>query len=616
MFLRGFSVFNFNRKTTPIFLLKVTLVVVIMSVGVLRWLFPERPMDYVGPRALLDTGFTLVLILFIAVIASGIGVKVLNLLKLNFLMNLEYAVFGVAIGFGVIAYGVMALGLAGLLFPIYIMAWILLLTVLVFREISVILGRILSWIKNFFIASQALELWKKALLVAAGVILFLTLIQALTPPWDYDGLMYHLEGPRRFLKYGSLLLMSEIWQANGPFTIEMLFTIGIALGTDVFSKIVHLIFAILLILSTYAFGERYFGLSVGWISAAILLGIPVLSLWAGFAYVDMAWALYEFLSVYALFIWIDKKKRSWLVLAGIMLGFALGSKYLALGGALVLGFIVLWRSKGRSWKRALSDVTVFGLAALLVGSPWYLKNWVWFGNPVYPLYFGGVEWPAERVEYLMAYLRSFGTGREIWDYLLLPWNLYANYEQFTTFLGSIEIPSILFLLALLYPLAKKSLVMNILAIYLLPRFILWSLGSQQIRFLMPLFPILSIVTAWVVVDFLSRLVASRVSGIMKVGILGGLITTTIIYAMILQNDIRPWSVIIGTESKNDFLTRTVFDYEAIKYIHDHLGEDDRVMMMWDGQGYYCGDMCIPDAEQSRWTQLSASVNDVQSIQVT
>jgi len=51
----------------------------------------------------------------------------------------------------------------------------------------------------------------------------------------------------------------------------MLFTLGLAFGSDTFAKLMHLTYAVLMVLSTLALGERCLGPARGWIAAAILL---------------------------------------------------------------------------------------------------------------------------------------------------------------------------------------------------------------------------------------------------------------------------------------------------------------------------------------------------------
>jgi hypothetical protein len=60
---------------------------------------------------------------------------------------------------------------------------------------------------------------------------------------------------------------------------------------------------------------------------------------------------------------------------------------------------------------------------------------------------------------------------------------------------------------------------------------------------------------------------------------------------------RQLAVVTGFESKASYLTRLVYDYQAMEYIVSRLPPDARVLQLWDGQGYYCDGRCIPDAGQ-------------------
>lgn len=571
----------------------------VLLISFLRWKYPEHPMIFTGSQAILDSVFSLDIVIILAILACAIGIKFFLRLNIYRTSKLEWVLFSLPSGLGIISYGIMVLGLVGLLRSEYIIAWLSFIAIITWRELCVLFDMFTHSLNGMIAVYSRLIFWKKILVLTASFIFLLTLLLALTPPWDYDGLMYHLEGPRKFLEHGKIVLLPDIWQANGPLTIEMIYTIGLIFGSDTFAKLVNLIFSVLLFLSTYAFGKRFLKPGGDWISVAILLGIPILPLWASSTNVDIAWAVFEFLSLYALLIWNNTGRRSWLVLSGLMIGFALGSKLLAQGGVLVLVLLIILIDRRNGLKSILKDVSTLIVVSILVGIPWYLKNWFLGGNPVYPLYFGGLEWPADRVYYLMGWLQSFGMGNNILDYLFLPWNIYINPRQFSL-LGNIEIPSILFILIFLYPLTKKSININLLVIYTVLRFILWSVGSQQIRFLLPIFPVLSIVSAWVFVDLTSRYFSDHGKRIIQISVLGALLVSTIYFSLLTQKFIRPWSVVLGFESKKSFLSRTVSNFQAVTYIRDNLDSDNRVLMLWDGQGYYCGELCLPDAEQSRW----------------
>ena len=64
--------------------------------------------------------------------------------------------------------------------------------------------------------------------------------------------------------------------------------------------------------------------------------------------------------------------------AGAMMGFALGIKYLALLPLVFLAGLALMR------KLPLRGTLAFVMVAVVIGSPWYIKNVVWMRNPVYP----------------------------------------------------------------------------------------------------------------------------------------------------------------------------------------------------------------------------------------
>lgn len=564
-------------------------------------------MDYTGIRALSDSFFALGLLALILLLGGGVGLKIIRWLRVLPLSYLETIIFVVPIGLGVFSYGILALGLLGLLEAQYFILWFVILFVWSSREWWELALTGTNKLREAFRTFKRINFGKKLLLLAFVLIFTLTMFQALTPPWDYDGLMYHLQGPRLFLDSGKILPLPDTWGANGPFTIEMLYMFGLRFGSDTFAKLLHMSFAILLVIATFSFGRRFLGKEAGWISAAILVAIPIFPIWASWAYADMAWALYEFLSLYAFIVWILTRRREWLVISGLAMGFALGSKYLALGSAGVLGLVVIWVSRRQGLKLIIQNAAVFGGIALLVGSPWYLKNWLLAGNPVYPLYFGGLAWPAERVSLLMSYLNSFGTGHKVSDYLLLPINIYAQYRRFSTVLGDIELPSLLFPFLLVYPFVRHKKVCNILAVIVLLRLVIWAIGSQQVRFLLPIFPGLSLLTASTILGIGDRFNGKQSERIFQGGLIGAVMLITLIFSTIFFIA-GPLGVILGKEPKVGFLYRRIPNFTVLSHIQQQLAPDDRVLFMWDGQGYYCDDRCLPDTEQSRWTYFVKASN--------
>ena len=145
----------------------------------------------------------------------------------------------------------------------------------------------------------------------------------------------------------------------------------------------------------------------------------------------------------------------------------------------------------------------------------------------------------------MAYLNSFGTGHKVSDYLLLPWNIYAQNQRFATLGSTIELPGFLFLLLLLYPFMRHKKEINILAIIVLMRLAVWAIGSHQIRFLLPVFPGLSILTASVLLGIDYSFVQERGGRILRAGLIGGFIVLSLLLSGYLFLKTWPPGVMIG-----------------------------------------------------------------------
>jgi len=567
----------------------------------LRLLFPERPENYIGVRALLDAFFAIGLLALTLLLSGATGWKILLMLKIDRASNLEVGLFSLTIGMSILAYGVLGLGVVGILTPGMILLWMLGLAIWTIDQWKMIILKIPGWINALINNWRSLGVPQNAIVFISLIILSLDVLLALAPPIGYDGLIYHLQGPRSFLDAGRIVLLPENWQANGPFTIEMLYTVGMAFGSDVFSQLTHLVYAVCLLLATYSFTRRFQGRRESWIAYAILLGIPLIPYLAALPNVDFSWALYELLAMYGLFIWRETRGKNWLILSGLMVGWALGSKYFALGWAGILGLWVLLESHKDGWKKMFFAGFLFGSLGLLVGSPWYIKNMVLSGNPVYPFIFGGPGWDFPRLNFYMKYAQGFGGGRGLLDYILLPLKIYTEREKFNA--GYIELPSLLFPLVFLLPWIKRNLIINILAILTFLHFVMWAFSVQITRYLVPIFPALSVITAYILVDLSDR-ISLRIGRRVLVAVLvGSMLTVTIIIIYLNFINNRPLPVIAGLESKYAYLMRTEKSYPAQQYIKHNLPAQSKVLLMWDGRSYYCGGRCLPDTDQSRWARL-------------
>jgi hypothetical protein len=164
---------------------------------------------------------------------------------------------------------------------------------------------------------------------------------------------------------------------------------------------------------------------------------------------------------------------------------------------------------------------------------------------------------------------------------------------------SLEIFQPVLWLAFAFIFMKKWREYDYLVAYIFLGFIIWATNSQVIRFLLPLSGFLALLSAYVLSQF-SRLIQKSIS----IGFVGGLMIVAVVYQIQQVSDSSLLNYISGRFSANEFLQKTVYDYKTTQFIQNNLQRTDRVLFLWDGQGYYCGDRCVPDNDESMAIQLS------------
>ena len=138
-----------------------------------------------------------------------------------------------------------------------------------------------------------------------------------------------------------------------------------------------------------------------------------------------------------------------LVLTGVFAGAAAGMKYQGVAAALLIACaLVLVRDRLTVRRFALA-----ALPALAVALPWYVKNAILTGNPVYPLFFGGANDEADRLA--RASFEEYGHGTSLLDLVLLPFRLLGDAEAFDRGEFASPLPLLFAPLALLAPRGRR-----------------------------------------------------------------------------------------------------------------------------------------------------------------
>ncbi len=338
----------------------------------------------------------------------------------------------------------------------------------------------------------------------------------------------------------------------------------------------------------------------GPLAAGVFITMPIVLWELGVAYVDLGTALFQFLALAAVLDAVERTEQGWelrrpgeLVVAGMLSGFALGTKYTALlqFGLLGLGLVLCWvRSPTGARSGWLRGVLGFGLVGLLVGSPWYIKNWLWVHNPVYPFFFSlfpqSYSWTRHAEIAYQTEQRSFGLGRGPAEVLGVFWNLgmhgrafYINQRSLVgDRLGSLGVvwagaaPLLLWMRALPWRLVACL-------VYGGASIAAWFVLSHQARYLLPVFAPLAVPVALLPALLPARLLRVAAGGFLALCLL----LNVQMHLPLFQDTMQ---VVGGQVSEQSFLDQTLPGvYEASQYVNT-LPPSVHVALYQETRGYY------------------------------
>lgn len=190
-------------------------------------------------------------------------------------------------------------------------------------------------------------------------------------------------------------------------------------------------------------------------------------------------------------LWNILNKR--IILAGIFCALSLSTRYFAWPIAFAL-FCALWvLLKSQNEKRLFRQLILFTLISAMGAIPFMVRNTILNDNPFFPLLYSIFNGPSSNMAFHDAYL-NYGRGKDLLSFALLPFDfLYTNsfvrgFYDYT--LGKLFYAQI-FLVILALILARKKFhfaenkKLLPLIVFFLVHLVLWFLGAQQMRFLVP-----------------------------------------------------------------------------------------------------------------------------------
>ncbi len=511
----------------------------------------------------------------------------------------------VAITLGMGAWGlwIFLLGVVGLLYPSLILVSVigLFLTLKLHRYI-------MPPIPPFAQAAEKDERLARGLMGGIGIA-YLVLVagSALAPEVAFDSLNVHLPYARNAALSHRMVFEPNNWSSAMPALPLMTYITAFLFSGVNLAKLFNLLCYAACAGMVYCFGRRWWNQKVALAAALLFLSCPVALYEATTALIDLPLTLFSTLAVLALLEWTLGGEREMLWLSAVSLGLAMGCKYHAAFLLAPVFLLILFHSlirRRHGVRRTLAFLFQFLLIAFVLFLPWLYRTWHYTGNPVFPAanwLFKSPYFTPQMAAAAQAAYANEGVGVSLREIALLPWTVTVHPGPFRGTLGFIFLPAVI--LALVRRISQPvGYGLVLVACY----FYAWALTAQEIRYLLPLAPLLSLLAAAALLanrqagaDLSQRRSltpswlrqAAQIAGFIAV-VAGSLLAFPWWYPAVVKEWTywhsyqSPLRYLFGRQTAQDFVLRDIPSIHVYDYINAHLNGRDRILLLNDASRFY------------------------------
>ena len=487
---------------------------------------------------------------------------------------------------------------------------------------------------------QSIHWIKGTLLIFIAVVVICIVILAGVPPVSRDALIHHLAIPKLYLQHGGIYEIPYAKWSYYPMNLDLLYLIPLYFGNDIIPKYIHFAFALLTALIIFRYLKTRLNVIYALLGVVVFLSLPIIVKLSITAYVDLGLIFFSFAALFYFLKWVNHEyKLKFLLISAFWCGLGLGTKY---NGLIVLFLLTLFTIFIYSKNSAVTDKkqakaigfgTVFMLVAIIVFSPWGIRNYVWTKNPIYPLYNSWFK--SENAEALRINTGDASNGakeefdsvvgkdnrswghfaiRKIvfkekwWEIALIPIRIFFQGEDDNPkyFDGKLN-PLLFFLPIIAFFYIKrdssklkteKRILFTFSILYILYAFFQ---VDMRIRYIGPVIPVLVILSMLGLHD-LTNIVQKHFAPNSKMILLAAVnmavlsfFCLNIFYLFQQYRIVDPLSFIKGRIGRDVYIERYRPEYAAIQFANKHLPENAKILGIFLGnRGYYCDRAIIFD----------------------
>jgi len=449
------------------------------------------------------------------------------------------------------------------------------------------------------------------------------------PPVSRDALTHHLAVPKLWIANHGMLELPHLPFSYYPMNLDHLYLIPLIFHNDILPKYIHFLFGLMTAYLIFRYLKPRLNTTYALTGALFFLSTPIIIKLGTTAYVDLGLIFFTFSGILFFFKWMASAFRvKYIVYCGILCGLAVGTKYqglivlLLLSLSIVLVYIRSMPQNGINQARALVFSGIFVLSALLTFAPWMVRNTVWTGNPVHPLFKSLLSdsrpsQPAVSTLNHRSDTEPEGTPTKgkSWGHFNVRQYIYqeTGWETLTTpirifFQGRDNDPRyfdgklnpFLLLLPLMgfmgfrkdrVPIQKEKLFLASFSfLYVM---IVYLQADMRIRYVTPILPPMVILSMFGLFN-LKRLLQSGfsiknrwVQSVILSLVMGTLFFLNSVYLVKQFSVVNPIPYILGKVDRNSYITRHRPEFAVINHANNYLPSNSRILAIFLGRrGYY------------------------------
>jgi len=479
---------------------------------------------------------------------------------------------------------------------------------------------------------------KAALVGLLAVLIISVIILSCVPPVSRDALIHHLGVLKLYLEHGGVYEIPSFVFSYYPMNLDLLYIIPLYFGNDIIPKFIHFSFALLTAWLIFGYLRKRINALYALLGAFFFLSLPVIVKLSITVYVDLGLIFFSTASLLLLLTWLESGFRlKFLIFSAIFSGLAMGTKY---NGLIIFFLLTLFvpfihsryaQGEKSRFSESTGQALIFLFIALVVFSPWMIRNYMWTNNPIFPLYdnwfnpansglTGGSTNSAGPWGHFA--VRSIIFKESWWEIALIPVRIFFQGQDGNPkyFDGRLN-PFLFFLPFFAFYHIKNNLPVLRTEKNILLAFVILFLSfaffktDMRIRYIAPIIPPLVILSVFGLheINTIINNRCSATSGKICMGsmfvIVSFLIWMNAAYILGQFRYVDPISYISGRVERDEYIERYRPEYSAIKYANKNLPNNAKILCIFLGnRGYYSDREMVFDRNQNLFRKTVKSAN--------